>query len=177
MSKSESNPIKSGIKKFIGLEHISAETFEFTGFGLVEDGTSFTKRFYKGNVLFSKRRSYLKKVAVADFDGICSGDILVFAVKDKFKDILLDDYLPYIVRSNDFIDYATLTSAGSLSPRTKWKEIAEYEFNLPSKEEQKEIVEALRYFNGISKNLHNGIKTLYDAMSTLEISMLNDSIT
>ena len=32
--------------------------------------------FQAGDVLFGKRRAYLKKVAVADFDGICSGDIL-----------------------------------------------------------------------------------------------------
>jgi type I restriction enzyme M protein len=177
LSKSASNPEKYDIEKFIGLEHISADTFDFIGFGLVEEGTSFTKRFFKGNVLFSKRRSYLKKVAVADFDGICSGDILVFTVKDEFKHILLDDYLPYIVRSNDFIDFATLTSAGSLSPRTKWKEIAEYEFHLPSIDEQKETVFALRYFNERSKDLRSRIKNLSDAMSTLEISMLNDSIT
>ncbi len=83
LNKSETKPLENGIDKFVGLEHISSETFQIQGYGLIKDGTSFTKRFFLGNVLFSKRRSYLKKVAVADFEGICSGDILVFEVKKE----------------------------------------------------------------------------------------------
>ena len=136
LNKSESRPLEKGLEKYVGLENLSSETFEIQGYGLIKDGTSFTKRFFTGNILFSKRRSYLKKVAVANFDGICSGDILVFEVKKEKQDILLPKYLPYIVRSNDFIHFATYTSAGSLSPRTKWKEMADYEFGLPSPDEQ-----------------------------------------
>jgi type I restriction enzyme M protein len=109
LNKSETKPLEKGLEKYVGLEHLSSETFCIQGYGLIEDGTSFTKRFFEGNVLFSKRRSYLKKVAVADFDGICSGDILVFEVKKEKQDILLSKYLPYIVRSNDFIRFATYT--------------------------------------------------------------------
>lgn len=74
---------KKDISRFIGLENIEPENLKISTWGNVEDGTTFTKRFSKGDVLFGKRRAYLKKVAIADFDGICSGDILVLRAKEK----------------------------------------------------------------------------------------------
>jgi type I restriction enzyme M protein len=176
LNKSESKPLDKGLERYVGLENLSSETFEIQGHGLIKNGTSFTKRFFTGNVLFSKRRSYLKKVAVADFDGICSGDVLVFEVKKEKQDILLPKYLPYIVRSNNFIHFATFTSAGSLSPRTKWKEMADYEFGLPSPEEQENIIETFEQFESISKQLKNELDKFQEKLEHLRVSITNDSI-
>ena len=73
--------VENDITRFIGLENIEPENFQLQGSGNIEDGTTFTKRFTKGDVLFGKRRAYLKKVAIADFDGLCSADILVLRAK------------------------------------------------------------------------------------------------
>ena len=107
------------------------------GFGQVANGTTFTKRFTKGDVLFGKRRAYLKKVAVADFDGICSGDILVIRAKPKK---ILQGLLPFYISSDVFIQHAVSTSAGSLSPRTKWKDLAELEVSVPDLKTQETIL-------------------------------------
>jgi type I restriction enzyme M protein len=176
VNKSEVQPIEKGLEKYVGLEHISSDSFNIQGFGLIKNGTSFTKRFFKGNVLFSKRRSYLKKVAIADFDGICSGDILVFEVKKDKLEIFLDSFLPFIVRSNDFINYATYTSAGSLSPRTKWKEISNYKMKLPNIEEQKKIVEALNKFTSLTNSLKDNLSLFDEKLNQLQTSITNDSI-
>jgi type I restriction enzyme S subunit len=104
------------------------------------EGTSFTRIFRSGQVLFGKRRAYQKKVSVPNFDGICSSDILVF---EPSSDLLLPDFLPYIVQSDGFFEHALGTSAGSLSPRTKWQELAKYEFVLPPVEEQRRIGDLL----------------------------------
>jgi type I restriction enzyme S subunit len=72
------NPSSYGLERFIGLENVDGESLRISGFGMIKDGTTFTKIFLEGDILFGKRRPYLKKVAVADFNGICSGDILVF---------------------------------------------------------------------------------------------------
>jgi type I restriction enzyme M protein len=176
LNKSETKPLERGLEKYVGLENLSSETFEIQGFGLIKNGTSFTKRFFTGNVLFSKRRSYLKKVAVADFDGICSGDVLVFEVKKEKQDILLPKYLPYIVRSNDFIHFATYTSAGSLSPRTKWKEMADYEFGLPSPDEQEKIIQTFEKFESISRQLKDELDKFQEKLEHLRVSITNDSI-
>lgn len=136
IEKHSKDPIEDGLEKFIGLENLNGENLRIEGFGLIAEGTTFSKMFSKGNVLFGKRRAYLKKIAIADFDGICSGDILVFRNKER---VLIPELLPIYVSSNSFIDYAISTSAGSLSPRTRWKDLANYEIPLPPLSEQKQI--------------------------------------
>lgn len=91
-------------------------------------------------MLFGKRRAYQRKAAVAEFDGVCSGDILVF---EAMSDRLLPELLPFIVQSDGFFAHALGTSAGSLSPRTKWRDLANYEFALPPLDEQRRIAEIL----------------------------------
>lgn len=137
---SERNALEKGLERYVGLEHIEPESLHIKKWGLIKDGTSFTRKFVKGQVLFGKRRAYQGKVAFAEFDGICSGDILVFEAK---KELLIPELLPFIVQSKSFYDYALDTSAGSLSPRTKWKDLAAYEFALPPKDEQRRIADIL----------------------------------
>jgi len=66
---------KSGVP-IVGLEHLVPQEIKFTGYDVDIENT-FTKAFKKGQILFGRRRAYLKKAAIADFDGICSGDITV----------------------------------------------------------------------------------------------------
>jgi type I restriction enzyme, S subunit len=109
------NPQTCGLERYVGLEHIDPESLHIQRWGLIAEGTSFTRRFRKGQVLFGKRRAYQRKVAVANFDGLCSSDILVFEPKDNR---LLPELLPFICQSDGFFEHALNTSAGSLSPRT-----------------------------------------------------------
>jgi type I restriction enzyme S subunit len=90
-------------------------------------------------VLFGRRRAYLKKAAQAKFSGICSGDITVMRAKAD----LLPELLPFIINNDKFFDYAVKHSAGSLSPRVKFKDLANYEFKLPPKEQQAKLAELL----------------------------------
>lgn len=86
-----------------------------TGCGVrlhIADGVTFTNVFKPGQVLFGKRRAYQRKVAVADFSGVCSGDIYVLEPKG---DALLPELLPFICQTDAFFDHAVGTSAGSLS--------------------------------------------------------------
>lgn len=136
----ERKPLENGLERFVGLEHLDPESLHIKRWGNIAGGTSFTRKFVKGQVLFGKRRAYQRKAAVAEFDGLCSSDILVFEPKD---DQLLPELLPFIVQSEGFFQKALGTSAGSLSPRTKWKDLATYEFALPPKEEQRRMAEVL----------------------------------
>jgi type I restriction enzyme S subunit len=133
-----SDPEAEGIERYVGLEHIDSDDLRIRRWGLVEEGTTFTTLFKPGQVLFGKRRAYLRKVAVADFEGICSGDIYVFESADPKE--LLPELLPFICQTERFFEYAIGTSAGSLSPRTNWKSLVNFEFALPSLEEQKKLV-------------------------------------
>jgi type I restriction enzyme S subunit len=159
------DPAAEGIERYVGLEHIEPEDLRIRRWGLVADGTTFTNRFKPGQVLFGKRRAYQRKVAVADFEGICSSDIYVFEPKDEY---LLAELLPFLCQTEGFFEYAVGTSAGSLSPRTNWTQLANYEFALPRLEEQR------RYFNALfqTENLLESLSTLADAIGIMADSLI-----
>lgn len=71
-------PQAAGIERVVGLDHLDPGSLHIKRWADIEEGTTFTRRFRSGQVLFGKRRAYQRKLAVAEFDGICSGDILVF---------------------------------------------------------------------------------------------------
>jgi type I restriction enzyme S subunit len=128
-----------GIEHVIGLEHIDTEDIHLSRSATLEETTTFTKKFGKGDVLFGRRRAYLKKAAQAPFNGICSGDITVFRANEE----ILPELLPFVVNNDKFFDYAIKHSAGGLSPRVKFKDLANYEFLLPLKNQQKQLAELL----------------------------------
>ena len=134
------SPEQNGYDKVIGLENIESGSLHINTWGDLADGTTFTKTFEPGHVLFGKRRAYLKKAALAEFKGLCSGDILVFEAITK---VLHPKLLPFIVSSDRFFDYAVKTSAGSLSPRTKFQDLANFEFSLPQFNQQEKLAELL----------------------------------
>lgn len=123
----------------VGLEHLIPEEITLTTWDEGAENT-FTKMFRKGDVLFGRRRAYLKKAAVAPFDGICSGDITVI---EADPDKILPELLPFIIQNDDLFDFAVGKSAGSLSPRVKWEHLKNYELELPDMNKQKELAELL----------------------------------
>jgi len=155
------------VERFVGLEYLSSETFQLQGWGEIANGTTFSKRFAKGDVLFGKRRAYLKKVAVADFDGICSGDILVIRTKAKK---MLQELLPFYISSDAFINHAVSTSAGSLSPRTKWKDLAELAVSIPDLKTQVKILEV---FTQLQTTLQQ-LKQQKTTLKNLKQKLLNE---
>ena len=121
----------------VGLEHLEEITLSAWD---EEKQNTFTKLFRKGDILFGRRRAYLKKAAVAPFDGICSGDITVIeAIPEK----ILPELLPFIIQNDALFDFAVGKSAGSLSPRVKWEHLRNYSFELPDMEEQHRLAKVL----------------------------------
>lgn len=129
-----------GIDRVIAMEHMDPGELKIERWGDVAEGTTFTRRVRPGQTLFGKRRAYQRKVAYAEFDAICSGDIYTFEADENR---VLGNFLPFIVQSDPFFDHALDTSAGSLSPRTNWRDLANFEFDLPSLDEQRRIADLL----------------------------------
>ena len=139
LSKARSqDPLADGFERYVGLEHLEPGDLRIRSWGNVADGVTFTNVFKPGQVLFGKRRAYQRKVAVADFSGVCSGDIYVLESKDA--SVLLPELLPFICQTDAFFDHAVGTSAGSLSPRTNWTSLAGFEFVLPPIDEQHRLL-------------------------------------
>jgi type I restriction enzyme, S subunit len=142
LSKARSqDPLADGFERYVGLEHLEPGDLRIRSWGNVADGVTFTSVFRPGQVLFGKRRAYQRKVAVADFAGVCSGDIYVLETKDA--QVLLPELLPFICQTDAFFDHAVGTSAGSLSPRTNWTSLADFKFTLPPVPEQLRLLSAL----------------------------------
>lgn len=116
----------------VGLEHLEPECITLSQWSESTDNT-FSKVFRKGHVLFGRRRAYLKKAAVAPFDGICSGDITVI---EAIPGRIIPELLPFVIQNDALFDFAVGRSAGSLSPRVKWEHLKNYEFELPASEEE-----------------------------------------
>lgn len=150
------------IEHVVGLEHITSEDLHLRNSNTIEESTTFTKKFTVDDVLFGRRRAYLKKTAQAKFSGICSGDITVFRAKEN----LLPELLPFIVHNDKFFDYAIKHSAGGLSPRVKFKDLANYEFLLPPKNQQAKLSELLWAMDEVIEREYEALIKLNNTYST-----------
>lgn len=140
-AESTSDPSADGLTRLVALEHLEPGFPYLRRWSAMPAESSFSRRFRAGQVLFAKRRVYQRKAALAPFDGMCSGDLLVFEADERK---LLPDLLPFLVQSEAFMQHAEKTSAGSLSPRTKWKDLATFQMQLPPLDEQRRIAGLLR---------------------------------
>lgn len=104
-------------------------------------GPAFIRIFKPGQVLYGSRRTYLKKIAVADFEGICSNTTFVLETKDS--NVFLQELLPFIMLSESFTKWSISHSKGSTNPYVLFSDLANYEFTLPSLSEQKVLADKL----------------------------------
>lgn len=104
-------------------------------------GPAFIRIFKPGQVLYGSRRTYLKKIAVADFEGICSNTTFVLETKDS--NVFLQELLPFVMLSDSFTKWSISHSKGSTNPYVLFSDLANYEFTLPSLDEQKVLADKL----------------------------------
>lgn len=97
-------------------------------FGQDYVGPAFHRIFRKGQVLYGSRRTYLKKVAVAEFDGITANT--TFVLETKGQSVFLQELLPFLMLTDSFTEHSIRESKGSTNPYINWPDIAKYEFPL-----------------------------------------------
>lgn len=133
-------PKESGLKNYIGLEHLDSGSLKICRFGDTASLTGDKLKIYKGDLIFAKRNAYLKRVAIADFDAVASAHSLVLRPKQSN---VLPRFLPFFLLSERFWDRAIAISVGSLSPTINWKTIAKQEFLIPPVDQQDNIADLL----------------------------------
>lgn len=134
------DPAEATTDVYVGLEHLDPETLHLRQWGHPSDVTGQKLVFKKGDVIFGRRRAYQRKLAVAEFDGICSAHAMVVRAKPE---MILPEFLPFFLQSDMFMERAIEISVGSLSPTINWKTLRIQEFPLPPIKEQKRIAEIL----------------------------------
>jgi hypothetical protein len=75
------SPSQAGVDRYVGLEHLDPESLAIRRWGTPDDVQSTKLRFRPGDIIFGKRRAYQRKLAVADFEGICSAHAMVLRAR------------------------------------------------------------------------------------------------
>jgi type I restriction enzyme S subunit len=98
--------------------------------------TSTRHSFEKGNVLYSKLRTYLNKVLVADMNGFCTTEILPL----DFRGFVVPEFARHVLMSQMFLNYTTQCGYGVKMPRLGTNDGKNAFFPLPPLKEQYRIV-------------------------------------
>ena len=134
----------AGLTRYIAGEHMDTDDLKLRRWGEMDDGylgPAFHMRFKPGHVLYGSRRTYLRKVAVADFEGICANT--TFVLESKSTD-LLSEFLPQIMSTEKFHEHSVQQSKGSVNPYINFRDLTLFEFALPPVEQQESILEVLK---------------------------------
>lgn len=129
---------------YVAGDHMDSEdltTHRKGRFATDDVGPAFIRVFKPGQILYGSRRTYLKKIAVADFEGICANTTFVLETKDPL--VLEQRLLPFIMLSKDFTTWSIAKSKGSTNPYVLFSDLADFEFELPPLEEQKVLADKL----------------------------------
>ena len=133
---------------YVGGEHIDSENIRVKNRGLIAGSTigpMFYYGFKAGDFLLVSRNPHLKKAGVVDFDGICSEKTFVLATADP--DVLLPEFLPFILQNDRFWEYAYQNRHGSTNTFINWSTLSNYEFDLPDLAIQRKLAETLWSIN------------------------------
>jgi hypothetical protein len=161
------DPSEANVEYYVGLEHLESDSLIIRRWGSPSDVEATKLRFSPGDIIFGRRRVYQRKLAVADFDGICSAHAMVLRAKPE---VALPEFLPFFMQSDLFMGRAVEISVGSLSPTINWKTLAKEEFVLPALEEQRKIASLLR----ASSSSQERLRALRARMSMLLASAVED---
>jgi restriction endonuclease S subunit len=138
---------------YIGLEHIESNTGALVGELETDISTikSLKNKFKAGDVLYGKLRPNLNKVWLAQFDGICSTDILVLRAKSGFNAELYANLL----RDQDFNKAVLNGIKGAQLPRIGFDYLSQVPLPLiPSEEQdklQREVAEEARHIESAKR--------------------------
>ncbi|MCL8009332.1 restriction endonuclease subunit S [Gelidibacter japonicus] len=155
------------LTRYIKGEHMGSEDLHIRSWGDLTDeylGPAFIRKFEKGDILYGSRRTYLRKVAIADFDGITSNTTFVIKANEAKIDKRL---LPFIMMSEGFTENSIKNSKGSVNPYINWKDIAKYEFLLPPKDQQAKLAELLWAMDEVIERENEVLKKLEHTYFTL----------
>lgn len=96
--------------------------------------------FHKGDILFSKLRTYLNKVLVAPEDGVCSTEIVPITLSSSFS----PEYINHVLRSKYFVDYTKSCGYGVKMPRLSTSDACKGMIPIPPFNEQIRIVAKIK---------------------------------
>ncbi len=163
---------------YVAGDHMDSEDLtihRFGNFATDDVGPAFTRIFKPGQVLYGSRRTYLKKVAVADREGICANTTFVLESKD---DSIFDNrLLPFLMLSEGFTQWSISHSKGSTNPYVLFSDLASYEFELPSIEQQRILADKLWAAYRLKESYKKLLAATDEMVKSQFIEMFGDPVT
>ncbi|MFH4969332.1 restriction endonuclease subunit S [Gaetbulibacter sp. M240] len=130
--------------KFLKVEHLDAESLHIKRWASQKNGDELNPTFYKvfrkGQILFPTRNPHLRRSALASFDGICGEKTLTL---EPNEELLISEFIPFLFHSESFYAHTAAAIVGSTNPHVRWRDVANYEFLLPPKDQQAKLAELL----------------------------------
>lgn len=126
--KEKADPETSGLERYIAGDHMDTDDLRLRRWGEIGSGylgPAFRMRFKPGQILYGSRRTYLRKVAVADFEGICANT--TFVLEPKNPNELLPEFLPFLMQTEAFNAFSVKNSKGSVNPYINFSDLARFE--------------------------------------------------
>ena len=166
------DPATADLRRYVAGEHMDTDDLRIRRWGTVGDGylgPAFHMRFRPGHVLYGSRRTYLRKVAVADFEGVTANTTFVIETRDP--NLLLPELLPFVMQTKSFHEHSIKKSKGSVNPYVNFSDIAAYEFVLPPLDEQRRMATLLASVDACCESLQNAIATSLDVEYALMVSI------
>ena len=128
--------------------------------------------FHKGDVLYSKLRTYLNKVMVANEDGFCTTEIIPITCMSY----VLPEYLNHVLRSKYFVDYTIQCGYGVKMPRLSTTDACNGQIPLPPYNEQKHIVASIEGWFQLIDILESNQADLDEAIQKAKSKILDLAI-
>ena len=165
------DPISSGLP-FVGVEHIESRSgaFNFNSGSRIGNQKSTTFRFDDRHVLYAKLRPYLNKVATPGFTGRCSTELVPLLPKDGVD----REFIAYLLRRKETIEYVMASVTGSRMPRTDMKALMSLPVPLPPLAEQRRMVNILNRAAKIERLQKQAQERLREFIPALFIKMFGD---
>lgn len=125
---------------YIGLEHI-ATGGEIVGAKPVENAELASAKFHfdRNHILYGKLRPYLAKIALPNFSGVCSTDILPIRPNEQVD----RRFICYFLRQPELVKLAASQTSGANLPRLSPSTLEAFEIPLPPLPEQRRIADIL----------------------------------
>ncbi|MCU3021058.1 restriction endonuclease subunit S [Enterobacter hormaechei subsp. hoffmannii] len=157
-------PSETDLEIYVGLEHLDPDNLKIKRHGAPSDVEGQKLLVKKGQVIFGKRRAYQRKVAVADWDCICSAHAMVLEANSAK---VIPAFLPFFMQSDVFMNRAVAISEGSLSPTIKWKVLSEQSFAIPIESEQSKLLKLLQSIEEAIVHCDSSIKAIDLAINVI----------
>ncbi|WP_411548134.1 restriction endonuclease subunit S [Klebsiella pneumoniae] len=166
-------PSETDLEIYVGLEHLDSDSLKIKRHGTPSDVEGQKLLVKKGQIIFGKRRAYQRKVAVADWDCICSAHAMVLEANSEK---IIPEFLPFFMQSDVFMERAIAISEGSLSPTIKWKVLREQAFPIPCKKTQLRFLKLVESNAAFLNKTHEFLISGCDLISTLEVTLFTKGI-